>query len=239
MENFKNEKILVVIPARGGSKRIPKKNIKPICGIPMIYWPLNELTKIFSLDQILVSTDDEDIIKSIELYGLKTEYRRPAELADDFTGTTAVAYHAFKWFEQNKTNVDYVLIVYPTAVLLSQKDILNAFITLKSDEMCHSVFTATTFSFPIQRAIYINNYGFVEMFEPENYLRRSQDFQEAFHDAGQFYFCKSSYLRSGYNPFGGNSKILKLSRSRVIDIDTPEDFEVAENLLKIKSLNDT
>jgi len=237
MENFKNEKVLVVIPARGGSKRIPKKNIKPICGMPMIFWPLRELSKLFSKKQILVSTDDDEIISELIKWGIKVPFKRPKELSDDFTGTTEVAQHAHQWFELNIEKVDYVLIVYPTAVMLSYKDIQSAFETLQRDRECKSVFSATTFPFPIQRSVFLNKSGFAEMYEPHNYHRRSQDLPDAYHDAGQFYFCRSQSIRSGLNPFDGTSKMQFLHRRKVIDIDTLEDLEVAEIMMKVNGFD--
>ena len=145
MQMFENT--LVVIPARGGSKRIPNKNIKSICGQPMIYWPLMELRKIFKAENVLVSTDSNLIKVTVEQKGQKVPFIRPKSLSDDFTGTVPVANHALSWYEQNVKEVDYVLTVYPTALLLREEDIYSAMATLRDDKSCDSVMSASNFPF--------------------------------------------------------------------------------------------
>lgn len=230
---MQHKDVLVIIPARGGSKRIIKKNIKEICGQPMIYWPLQVLTNIFFSNQILISTDDNEIINVVKKKGIEVPFIRPQELSDDYTGTMEVANHALKWFEKNVKIVDYVLIVYPTAVLLDKSDLELAYDILQDDKNCDYVFSGTTFPFPIQRAVYENKNGYASNFNPENYKKRSQDFKEVFHDAGQFYFCRTNSIRNSINFEDSNAKILKLKRNKVIDIDTEEDFEIAEEKMKL------
>jgi pseudaminic acid cytidylyltransferase len=125
---------LVIVPARGGSKRIPDKNVKPISGQPMIYWPLMALAGLFNAENVLVSTDSQLVKPAVEATGLSVPFKRPANLSDDFTGTAEVVAHALKWFEDNVRKVDYVLTVYPTAVLLSEEDIVAAMNSLRHDE---------------------------------------------------------------------------------------------------------
>lgn len=224
--------ILIIIPARGGSKRIPYKNIKEINGKPMIYWPINEILKKFTTNEILVSTDDDLIIKTLKEIGITTPFKRPQELSDDYTTTMSVAKHALKWHEKHKNIVEIVLIIYPTAVLLNIEDLTKAIQLLKEDKQCDYVMSATTFPFPIQRAVFNNKDGYAKMFKPENYTKRSQDFVEAFHDAGQFYVCKSETVREEKNLENCNAKLFQLNRNNVIDIDTLEDFKIAEEKLK-------
>ncbi|MGG7576420.1 pseudaminic acid cytidylyltransferase [Rhizobium sp. Nf11,1] len=223
--------ILVVIPARGGSKRIKKKNIKSIGGQPMIFWPLQELSKIFRADQILVSTDDEEIVQSVSEAGLQVPFRRPQHLANDHAATMPVVSHALHWYEEHRKKVDLVLIVYPTAVMLNHRDIIDSIETIKSDSNCDCIFPATEFSYPIQRSIYTRPDGYVEMFHPENFQKRSQDLVQGLHDAGQFYLCRPASIRDDYNVFSSRSRVIRLPRHRVIDIDTEEDFLFAEMLL--------
>jgi N-acylneuraminate cytidylyltransferase len=230
MINIYNE-TLVVIPARGGSKRIPRKNIIPICGKPMISWPLMELLKKFCVEHIIVSTDDDEIAEVATGHGLTIPFKRPAELSDDFTGTMEVVTHALDFFERYNSKVKYVLIVYPTAVLLNLRDIEEAYESLTKDGNCSLVFSATTFPFPIQRAVYEDEENYVRMFDPSEYYTRSQDLKEALHDAGQFYLCKAETVRKGLNITNSDAKVVKLPRFRVIDIDTVEDFKIAEKLL--------
>jgi len=230
---------LVVVPARGGSKRIPNKNIKTICGQPMIYWPLKELSKSFRSDRILVSTDDEDIVRTVQAKGLQVPFIRPDELSDDHTGTMDVVTHALDWYENNVAPVDYVLVVYPTAVLLETTDIEEAYAKLVADEKCDAVFSATSFPFPIQRAVFEGEKQYVEMFQPQNFAVRSQDLTEAFHDAGQFYFCRSNTVRQSLNFGNFQWKLQKLRRNKVVDIDTLEDFELAESKMRLLGFEDS
>ena len=223
---------IVIIPARGGSKRIPNKNIKSICGQPMIYWPLMELRKMFKADNILVSTDSNSIKSTVEQKGLKVPFIRPKSLSDDFTGTVPVVTHALSWYEKNVKEVDYVLTVYPTAILLRGEDICSAMATLRHDISCDSIMSATNFSFPIQRAVFENIDGYAEMFEPHHYSTRSQDLIEAKHDAGQFYLSRAAALRKGALLTNSNVKLHLLHRKDVIDIDTIEDLEIAEQKLQ-------
>ena len=225
------EKTLVVLPARGGSKRIPNKNIKVIYGQPMIYWPLMAINKLFNAKTVLVSTDSEQIKKTVESKGLNVPFMRPNSLSDDYTGTVEVVAHALDWYEKNVCKVDYVLTVYPTAVLLSEKDISAAMKKLLEDRNCDSVLSATNFPYPIQRAVYENSDGYAQMFEPLNFSKRSQDLTEALHDAGQFYLCKADAVRNGAFLTDINVKLQILHRNKVIDIDTIEDFEIAEEML--------
>ena len=232
MLKFNIESTLVVFPARGGSKRIPDKNIKEIFGQPMIYWPLMEIQKIFNRENVLISTDSKSIKSVVQKKGLDVPFLRPDNLSDDFTGTTAVIEHALKWYEDNIKKVEYVLTVYPTAVLLREEDIISSMKMLLEDDDCDSVMSATSFSFPIQRAIFENNKGYAEMFQPENHSKRSQDFAEAKHDAGQFYLSRANAIRNSKSLINANTKLLLLHRNNVVDIDSIEDFEVAEQKLK-------
>ena len=224
---------LVVVPARGGSKRIPDKNILPISGQPMIYWPLMILSRLFSAGNVLVSTDSDSIKSLVEAKGLNVPFKRPKSLSDDFTGTGEVVTHALNWYEKNVGKVDYVLTVYPTAVLLSQDDLITAMNMLRQDSKADAVMTATNFAFPIQRAIRKNQDGYAEIIQPEHYQKRSQDLAEAMHDAGQFYLSKADSVRKCARLENSRVKILALHRSKVVDIDTFEDFDLAEERLKI------
>ena len=233
MSKFTFCSTLVVIPARGGSKRIPNKNIKEIYGQPMIYWPLMEIQKFFSRDNVLISTDSQTIKGVVERKGLSVHYMRPENLSDDFTVTSAVVEHALNWYEANVKKVDFVLTVYPTAVLLSEADIREAMTKLSDDENCDSVMSATQFAFPIQRAVYENDEGYAEMFEPKYYSVRSQDLIEAKHDAGQFYLSRAESVRKKVLLTNSRVKLKLLHRNNVVDIDTIEDFEIAEQMLRI------
>lgn len=225
---------LVVLPARGGSKRVKNKNILPVFGQPMIHWPLMTLSRLFKAENVIVSTDSNQIKAVVEEKGLKVPFLRPKSLSDDFTGTAEVVTHALNWYEANvKKKVDYVLTVYPTAVLLTERDLLKAVELIREDKSADSIMSATSFPFPIQRAIFINCNGYAQMFEPQNYSKRSQDFTFAMHDAGQFYLSHAMTVRKGLLLTNSNVRIHTLNRDRVIDIDTIEDVDLAVEKLKI------
>jgi N-acylneuraminate cytidylyltransferase len=227
-----NPKILTVIPARGGSKRIPQKNIIDFCGKPMIAWPIKMLHSIKMLDEIIVSTDSEEIAQIVKNLGAKVPFARPRELSDDYTGTTAVIKHAVEWHMANVGSVDYVLTVYPTAVFLSTKDIEKAFDMLKSSDS-EIVFPGTEYPSPIQRAVYLDENQRVTMFQPEHYTSRSQDLPKAYHDAGQFYLSKVSAVLNNTPYFSKASRMMVIPRHRVVDIDTIEDLKIAERHFEI------
>ena len=158
---------------------------------------------------------------------------RPDHLADDYTITADVISHALDWFETHKHKVDYVLTVYPTAVMLSEEDIKGAMATLEADTDCDGVMSAMSFPFPIQRAVFENERGYAEMFSPHHYQTRSQDLTEAMHDAGQFYLNKASAVREGKLLTNAQVRLHMLDRRKVVDIDTHEDFEIAEEKLNL------
>jgi pseudaminic acid cytidylyltransferase len=226
------EQSVVIIPARGGSKRIPRKNIKLICGQPMLSWPINELSQLFKSQHIVVSTDDDEIKKVVEKCGLKPPFTRPKQLSGDHTGGMAVAHHALEWFEANFFCTKFVLVVYPTAVMLDAEDIKRSYDTILRDEQCDYVMSSTTFGFPTQRAIHLNSSGYAEMVDPNHCFTRSQDLPEMMHDAGQFYLYRSQNVRDKKSLINSKVRLHHINRKKVVDIDTPEDFEVAEALLQ-------
>lgn len=232
MEYLYPKKILVVVPARGGSKRIHKKNIKKINDHPMIYWPLSVISELFETKQTIVSTDSDEIMSVVLETGLEIPFRRPVELSDDFTITNAVIRHALQWYEKTFHKVDIVITIYPTAVLLSKNDIIEAIKTINSDEHCDTVMSAARYPYPIQRAVYEHANGYAKMFNPEYYAARSQDLLPASHDAGQFYVTRAATIRTEKPFIETNLKLQFIEADRVIDIDNQEDFEIAEKKLK-------
>ena len=235
LDNFRNT--LFIIPARGGSKRIPNKNLKLICDQPMIYWPLMELSKRIHSKNIIVSTDSENIISCVKKIGINVCFKRPKSLSNDHIGTIPVATHALKWFEDKFHSVNNVVMIYPTALMINLDDIDTALTFLNNDPKCDSIMSATTFPYPIQRAVYKQKNGYVKMFEPDNYKIRSQDFLEAYHDAGQFYVFKPETIRNGKTLVNSNVKLFLLDREKVIDIDTFEDLRIAEMRMKFLKSN--
>jgi len=222
---------LAVIPARGGSKRIPRKNIKPFCGKPMIARSIEAALESGCFDRVIVSTDDAEIAEVARQFGAAVPFMRPAELSDDYTGTVPVIRHAIEWFTANGEVADQVCCIYATAPFISEKDIrqgLESLVTSGSDY----AFSVTSYAFPIQRAIRITAQGRVEMFQGEHFNTRSQELEEAFHDAGQFYWGHTGAWLEGKALFGLHSTPVILPRHRVQDIDTVEDWERAEWMFK-------
>lgn len=223
---------LAVIPARGGSKRIPRKNIKPFFGKPMIVWSISAAQASGCFDRIVVSTDDEEIAELARQYGAEVPFLRPKELSDDFTGTLPVIRHAVLWFEEHEAPVDYACCIYATAPFLRAEDIQQGWETVRSAQCSYAV-SATSYAFPIQRAFRLNDDGRLSMFNPEQFQTRSQDLEEAYHDAGQFYWgVKQAWLE--LLPFFGEDTIpVILPRHRVQDIDTQEDWQRAEIIFRL------
>jgi len=222
---------LAVIPARGGSKRIPRKNIKLFYGKPMIAWSIEAALQSGCFDQVIVSTDDAEIAAVAHQYGATVPFIRPAELSDDYIGTIPVIRHAIEWFNAQGQVVEQVCCLYATAPFVRVEDIQRGLKTL-SETGCDYAFSVTSYPFPIQRAIYITEQGRVEMFNPEHFNTRSQDLEEAYHDAGQFYWGRSSAWLQGNMIFSPGSAPVLLPRHRVQDIDTAEDWERAEWMFK-------
>ena len=218
---------LAVIPARGGSKRIPRKNIKQFCGKPIIAWSIEAALHSDCFDEVIVSTDDDEIAAIAREYGATTPFIRPDKLSDDYTGTIPVIRHAIEWFNTNDATVTESCCIYATAPFVRTEDIcagLDTMLTTSSDY----TFSVTSYPFPIQRAIKLTTDQHVEMFNPEYFNSRSQDLAEAYHDAGQFYWGQANAWLAEKAIFSAQSTSIILPRHRVQDIDTPEDWLRAE-----------
>lgn len=222
-----------MIPARGGSKRIPRKNIKPFSGKPIIGYSIEAALGAGVFDRVLVTTDDDEVAKCAESFGAEVPFKRPRELSDDMTPTVPVIRHALEWANSNWGPVSHVCCIYATAPFVTAEDLRAAYQRLVDDQVTGYVFSAASFGFPIQRAFRITEQGYCQMFHPENYNVRSQDLEEAFQDAGQFYWGTANAYREGKIFFSTDSKPFVLPRHRIQDIDTPEDWHRAELLWKV------
>ncbi len=222
---------LAIIPARGGSKRIPRKNIKPFCGKPMMAWSIEAALNSACFDQVIVSTDDPEIADVARRHGAAVPFMRPAELSGDHIGTIPVIRHAIECFNDQGHAVDKACCLYATAPFVSADDLRRGLDILQGND-CDYAFSVTSYAFPIQRAIRITKQGRVEMFSPEHFNTRSQDLEEALHDAGQFYWGRAEAWRQGKLIFSPESIPVILPRHRVQDIDTLEDWIRAEWLFK-------
>ena len=222
---------LAVLPARGGSKRIPRKNVRLFCGKPMIAWPIAAARECGQFDRIIVSTEDPEIAAVAREHGAETPFLRPAGLADDHTGTTEVLAHATGWALGQDWPVAAVCCVYPAAPMIAPTDIAEGLRKLESGDW-DFVFTATDYAAPIFRAFRQTEGGGLEMFYPEHFWTRSQDLPRALHDAGQFYWGRPQAWLAGEALFGPRSAPLIIPRWRVQDIDTPDDWRRAEAMFR-------
>ena len=222
---------IAIIPARGGSKRIPRKNIKEFHGKPMIAYSIETALNSGCFDKVIVSTDDAEIAEVAKKYGAEVPFMRPSNIADDYATTLDVIKHAIEFTEQQAWGVKNVCCIYATAPFLITEFIQKGLQELTKNTINYA-FSATSFPFPIQRAIKLNTEQRVEMFQPEHLNTRSQDLEEAYHDAGQFYWGTADAFSNGKPFFSLHSKAILLPRKRVQDIDTPEDWELAEALYK-------
>jgi len=222
---------IAIIPARGGSKRIPRKNIKLFHGKPLIAYSIELALQSQLFERVIVSTDDPEIAEIAQQYGAQVPFIRPAELADDFTGTGDVVEHALQQLTALGQNYDYLCTLYATAPLLQKKYLLEGYKQLKNSD-AQQAFSATSMPFPIQRCFKVDARGRCEMFQPEHFFTRSQDLQEAYQDAGQFYW-KNLHRPTIDITFGKGSIPILLPRYLVQDIDTPEDWQQAELMFQL------
>ena len=231
----KSPTAVAVIPARGGGKRIPRKNVRPFLGRPLIARTVRAAVGAGLFEAVIVSTDDDESASLAGSAGAQVPFVRPATLSDDHSGTREVIQHAVAELESAGWTFDLVCSVSTTAVLVRPEDLKasrDALVSSRAD----FVFSATTFAFPIQRALRVDDDGSVAMVQPEHRLTRSQDLEEAYHDAGQFYWGRRDAWMSDEPMFGGRSRIHRLPRWRVQDIDTMEDWERAEMMVRAAEL---
>lgn len=224
---------VAIIPARGGSKRIPRKNIKLFHGRPMIAYSIETALAAGCFDKVIVSTDDQEIADVAMQYGANVPFLRPANIADDNATTMDVMQHAIEWCDMQGWDTEVVCCLYATAPFVTSDDLLDGYQKLQNQDDVEFVFSAATFSFPIQRAFKVSGEGAVSMFDPRQELVRSQDLETAYHDAGQFYWGRKTAFLECKSIFSPHSRIVLLPRCRVQDIDTQEDWDFAEALFSL------
>ena len=217
---------VAIIPARGGSKRIPRKNLKPFDGVPMIVRSIRTALDSALFDQVVVSTDDEEIAEVARAHGAHVPFMRPASLADDFTGTAAVMVHALNELPA----VEFACCIYATAPLLQARYLRQGLDLLERHPDKSFAFSVASFGFPVQRALTLDEEGALTSLYPEFRATRSQDLPEAFQDAGQFYWGRRAAWLRGDVLFSPASLPVILPRHLVQDIDTLEDWTRAEYL---------
>ncbi len=235
---------IAIIPARGGSKRIPGKNVKHFCGQAIINYSVDCALRSKLFDRIIVSTDCPEVAKVASAAGAEVPFMRPADLSDDFTPTVPVIRHTIEWVNQHYEKISHACCLYATAAFVQTKDLAQGLSILESDPRMEYAFSVTSFPFPIYRALKISSRKDgesdshpsdtkqaatpVEMVWPEHELSRSQDLPETFHDAGQFYWGTAQAWLTKDRIFSAKSAGVLLPRHRVQDIDTLEDWRRAE-----------
>lgn len=219
-------KVLAIITARGGSKRIPRKNIKDFLGFPIIKYSIEAALQAGCFDEVMVSTDDIEIADIARHYGAEIPFLRSQENSNDYAGTSEVIEEVLLEYKKLCREFDYCCCIYPTAPLVSVRKLIEGYDLLKKS-CADSVVPVVRFSYPIQRALKIEN-GKLKMLWPENLNARSQDLMPAFHDAGQFYWLRVNNFLKNKELFSENSFAIEIPESEVHDIDNEEDWKIAE-----------
>ena len=230
---------IAIIPARGGSKRIPRKNIANFEGKPMIYWPIKAALDSKLFDHVIVSTDDNEISEIAIISGAEVPFKRPKKLSDDLTGIKDVIEHSLNWLDKKGVNVDYCCCILATAVFVLKEDLIEGLDQLKKHKK-NFAFSVSEHSDPVQRSFKIKKEGHIELLYPEAIKQRSQDLEKIYHDAGQFYWgTKDAFNMKDSQIISKNSLPIIIPHHRTQDIDTEEDLLIAKlkfNLLKNKQL---
>lgn len=222
---------IAIIPARGGSKRIPGKNAKVFCGKPMIAWAIGYALESNLFEKVIVSTDDEHIAQVARSAGAATPFMRPTELADDLTPTVPVIAHAVETCQLMGWNIDYACCIYPCVPFLQITDLTDA-LALMEESNAHFAYPVTDYAHPIERAMRRLSTGKMELFKPEHELTRTQDLEKSYHDTGQFYWGKASVWKARMKMHTAGVGLI-VPNWRVVDIDNLEDWKRAEVLYEV------
>lgn len=228
--------IVAIIPARGGSKRVPRKNIREFHGRPMIAWPIDAAKRSGCFDRIIVSTDDEEIAAIARAWGAETPFLRPVALSDDFTGTTEVVAHSLEWLQDHDQLPGFACCLYATAALAAPGDIREGLALLRSSRADYA-FSVAAYAHPVERAMRIVGQRAV-LVSGGHQSTRTQDLAPAFHDAGQFYWGSAEAWLGRRPILGGESVAIPVARSRAVDIDSEEDWMLASCLFEALARED-
>ncbi len=218
---------LAIITARGGSKRIPGKNIRPFCGRPILAYSIDAAKDAGCFDEVMVSTDNEEIAEVARRLGAAVPFMRSPDTSDDHATTASVILEVLQRYLQQGHSLEYACGLYPTAPLIDGVILLHAFHVLEADPDLAAVVPLARFSYPIQRALRLQD-GRISLFQPDRVLARSQDLEPAYHDAGQFYWVRVNSFIHEPQLLGPRTGAVVLPAMRVQDIDTEEDWSVAE-----------
>lgn len=226
-------KNIAIITARGGSKRIPRKNIKEFMGKPMLAYAIEAAIKSEIFDEVMVSTDDFEIAEIAKKYGAKIPFMRSEATSNDFATTEDVLKEVINEYKKRGEEFEDICCVYPCVPFLTAEILKNAYEKF-SDSKAKSLMPVVKYSFPIQRAVRINSEGYLEYREPENAQKRSQDLEPNYHDVGMFYFAKTRAFQEEENLVTSKTVLFEMDESVVQDIDTPDDWKMAELKYKVK-----
>lgn len=226
---------LCIIPARSGSKRIHKKNIKNFLGKPIIAYAIEAALQSNLFDEVMVSTDDKAIATIAKEYGAVVPFLRSNKNSGDYATTIDVINEVLEIYKSNNKVFEQACCIYPTAVFVTDKLLNNAFNLLLKNQF-DSVFPVMEYSFPIQRAVKKDAYNKITLFQPKHLNSRSQDLEKAYHDAGQFYWFNTKVLLEKGKLWTNNTGVLVIKQSQGQDIDTLEDWKLAE--IKYKMLHE-
>ena len=231
---MKNKKNIAIIPARVGSKRIPQKNIKNFLEKPIIAYSIEAALKSGLFDEVMVSTDDEKIAEVSKKWGAKVPFLRSKENANDYAGIADVLIEVLNEYKNRNIEFENVCCILATAPFIQADDLMDSYIKLLNS-MYDSVLPVVRYSFPIQRAMQFEG-DKIRMIWPENLITRSQDLTPSFHDAGLFYWVKTNVVLQYKRLWTNNTSAIEISEEKAQDIDTLEDWKIAE--LKYKILNE-
>lgn len=227
---------IAIITARGGSKRIPKKNIKEFCDKPIIAYSIEAALKSGIFDEVMVSTDSEEIAEIAEKYGAKVPFFRSTENAGDFASTADVIAEVLECYAREGKTFDYTCCIYPTAPFVTAKKLQDA-LQKMIDEDADSLMPVVSFSFPPQRGMVIRDGKLSYMF-PENAMKRSQDLETMYHDCGQFYFLKTDEFLKEKKLVLNKATAMEMSELEVQDIDNESDWNLAELKYRLSVLKE-
>lgn len=230
-------KNICIIPARGGSKRIPRKNIKSFMGKPIIAYSIEAAVKSGLFDKVMVSTDDDEIAKIAIQFGATVPFMRSKETSNDFATTADVINEVLDCYEKKGYRFDVVCCIYATAPFVTTERLIEAANAIKSEKF-DSAFSCVAFSYPVLRGLVINKEGHINMKWPKYKSSRSQDLPQFYHDAGQFYISKVDSFRKSNGFWGEKTAPIVLSELEVQDLDTPTDWALAEMKYQLLATNE-
>lgn len=223
--------MIAIITARGGSKRIPKKNIKDFLGKPIIAYSIEAALNSKLFDEVMVSTDSEEIKEVVIKYGAKVPFMRSEVTSNDYATTRDVLLEVINEYKKRGTTFDEFACIYPTAPFITKDLLIDAYNKFK-DENANSLMPVVKFSFPPQRAFVIRD-KYLDLFDKNSFMKRSQDLEPLYHDAGQFYFHLTNEYLNANSLLLSKTSYFEINEKFVQDIDSLEDWEVAEIKYKL------